>query len=303
MESMETVDTGSLEGAAEAAEQESQEVESTVEEQTLAENDKKPVQRFKVKVDGEELEVDEAELKRSYAHAKAAAKRMEEAAEMRKAYQKQIAIAEGFEKFIHNVKDNPEAIFALAEQLGHDVDDLVMKRAAERLKYEYMDESQRRAYDNERELNRYKQIEAQQREAQRQQAEQQALANVRQSVENELVEFFTESQIKPTPEILERIALLKYNAGLEGKRISVADAYKHAKASIDKARARMLANLSEDDFKNLPDDARRKLRQTDMKQFNQTRRPTAQASAPQVKKPMSTDDFFAMKDKQFSKRK
>lgn len=303
MESMESMDTGSLEGAAEAAEQESQNVESTIEEQTLDENDKKPVQRFKVKVDGEELEVDEAELKRSYAHAKAAAKRMEEAAEMRKSYQKQIAIAEGFEKFIHNVKDNPEAIFALAEQLGHDIDDLVMKRAAERLKYEYMDEDQRRAYDNERELRRYKEIEAQQREAQRQQDEQQALANVRQSVENELVEFFTESQIKPTPEILERIALLKYNAGLEGKRISVADAYKHAKASIDKARSRMLANLTEDDFRNLPDDARKKLRQTDMKQFNAGRRPTAQASAPTVKKPMSTDDFFAMKDKQFSKRK
>lgn len=303
MESMESVET-SLEGAAEAAEQESNEVEGSLQDvQTDEQREQKPVQKYKVKVDGEELEVDEAELKRSYAHAKAAAKRMEEAAEMRKSYQKQIAIAEGFEKFIHNVKDNPEAIFALAEQLGHDVDDLVMKRAAERLKYEYMDESQRRAYDNERELQRYKQIEAQQREAQRQQAEQQALANVRQNVENELVEFFTESQIKPTPELLERIALLKYNAGLEGKRISVADAYKHAKASIDKARSRMLANLTEDDFKNLPDDARKKLRQTDMKQFNQSRRPTAQASAAQVKKPMSTDDFFAMKDKQFSKRK
>jgi len=303
MEGMEAVET-SLEGAAEAAEQESNEVEGSLEDvQTDEQRDQKPVQKYKVKVDGEEIEVDEAELKRSYAHAKAAAKRMEEAAEMRKQYAKQIQIAEGFEKFIHNVKDNPQAIFSLAEQLGHDVDDLVMKRAAERLRYEYMDEDQRRAYDNERELRRYKELEQRQAELQRQQAEQQALANTRQQVEDEFVQFFTESKIKPTPELLERIALLKYNAGLEGKRISVADAYQTAKASIDKARARMLANLSEDDFKNLPDDARKKLRQTDMRQFNSGRRPTAQASAPAVKKPMSTDDFFAMKDKQFSKRK
>jgi hypothetical protein len=40
-----------------------------------------------------------------------------------------------------------------------------------------------------------------------------------------------------------------------------------------------------------------------MRQFNAGKRPTTQASAPQNKKPMSTDDFFAMKEKQFSKRK
>jgi hypothetical protein len=134
--------------------------------------EQKAIAKFKVKVDGQEMEVDENELKRSYAHAKAAAKRMEEASEMRKSYQRQIQIAEGFEKWIDNVKTNPEALFSLAEQLGLDVDDIAMKRAAERLKYEYMDENQRRAYDNERELSRYKQLEQRQAEQQRQQAEQ-----------------------------------------------------------------------------------------------------------------------------------
>jgi hypothetical protein len=303
---MESMDTGSvdggLEGAASDAELESNEVESDIKERKQT-PEQKALPKFKVKVDGEELEVDENELKRSYAHAKAAAKRMEEAAEMRKSYQRQIQIAEGFEKWIDNVKSNPEALFSLAEQLGLDVDDIAMKRAAERLKYEYMDENQRRAYDNERELSRYKQLEQQQQEKQRQEAEQQYLAKTRESVESEFVQFFTEQGIKPTPEILERIALLKYNAAVQGKRISVADAYKHAKASSDQARLRMLANLSEDDFKNLPDDAHKKLRQTDMRQFNAGKRPTAQASAPQNQKPMSTDDFFAMKDKQFSRRK
>jgi hypothetical protein len=300
-------DTGSLEGAAEAAEQDLQGVESELQDQSEQKKqtaEQKALAKFKVKVDGEELEVDENELKRSYAHAKAAAKRMEEAAEMRKAYQRQIQIAEGFEKWIDNVKNNPEAVFGLLEQLGVDPDELAMRRAAERLKYEYMDEDQRRAYDNERELRRYKEMEQKQAELQRQQAEQQFLAKARESVESEFVDFFTEQGIKPTAGMLARIAELKLGAAATGRSLSMADAFKRVQAEQQKARLELLANLSDDDIKALPKESLQKLRQTDMRQYNAGRRPTAQsASTPQVKKPMSTDDFFAMKDKQFSKRK
>ncbi len=301
MESMESVDTGSLEGAASAAEQDSQGIEQELGQKPKPEQ--KPVNKYKVKVDNEELEVDEDELKRGYAHNKAAAKRMEQAAEMRKQYEREVQIAKGFEQWIDNVKSNPEALFSLAEQLGLDVDDIAMKRAAERLKYEYMDENQRRAYDNERELQRYKQMEQKQAELQRQQAEQQFVAKARETVENEFVEFFTEQGIRPTPTVLARIAELKLGAASAGKQISVAQAYQRVVKEQQQARLELLANLSEDDIKSLPKEQLQKLRQADMRQFNQGRRPTAQASAP-TKKPqaMSTDDFFAMKDKQFSKR-
>jgi hypothetical protein len=305
---MESVDTGSvdssLEGAASAAEQDSHGIESELlEGQKKPTPEQKALAKFKVKVDGQEMEVDENELKRSYAHAKAAAKRMEEASEMRKSYQRQIQIAEGFEKWIDNVKSNPEALFSLAEQLGLDVDDIAMRRAAERLKYEYMDENQRRAYDNERELSRYKQMEQRQAELQRQQAEQQYIAKARETVESEFVDFFTEANVKPTPTMLARIAELKLGAAAAGRSLSVADAYKRVLAVEQKARLDLIANLSDEDIKSLPKESLQKLRQTDMRQFNAGKRPTAQASAPQTKKPMSTDDFFAMKDKQFSRSK
>lgn len=303
---MESVETGgSLEGA--ASEVESTELgqdESLDQGQAEAKKEQaKALAKFKVKVDGQEVEVDENELKRSYAHAKAAAKRMEEAAEMRKSYQRQIQIAEGFEKWIDNVKTNPESLFALAEQLGLDVDDIAMRRAAERLKYEYMDDDQRRAYDNDRELRRYKDMEQRQLEAQRQQAEQAYLAKARESVESEFVDFFTEQGVKPTPTMLARIAELKLGAAAAGKSLSMADAFKRVQAEHQKARLDLIANLSDDDIKALPKESLQKLRQTDMRQYNAGKRPTVQASTPQVKKPMSTDDFFAMKDKQFSKRK
>lgn len=302
---MESMDTGgSLEGAASEAEQDSQGIESELQEgQKKPTPEQKAIAKFKVKVDGEELEVDENELKRSYAHAKAAAKRMEEASEMRKSYQRQIQIAEGFEKWIDNVKTNPEALFSLAEQLGLDVDDIAMRRAAERLKYEYMDDNQRRAHDNERELSKYKQLEQRQAEAQRQQAEQQYIAKARESVESEFVDFFTEQGVKPTPTMLARIAELKLSAGTAGRSLSMADAYKRVSAEQQKARLELFANLSDDDIKALPKESLQKLRQTDMRQYNAGKRPTAQASTPQNKTPMSTDDFFAMKDKQFSRRK
>ncbi len=304
MESMETAETGSLEGAASEAENESYGVEEEVKEfGEKQKQEQKPLNKYKVKVDGEELEVDENELKRSYAHAKAAAKRMEEAAEMRKQYQREIQIAKGFEQWIDNVKNNPEAVFGLLEQLGVDPDELAMRRAAERLKYEYMDENQRRAYDNERELQRYKQLEQRQAELQRQQAEAQYLAKARDSVESEFVDFFTEQGVKPTASMLARIAELKLSAASAGRSLSMADAFKRVQHEQQKARLDLLANLSPDDLKALPKEQLQKLRQTDMRQFNAGRRPTAQsASTPQIKKPMSTDDFFAMKDKQFSKR-
>lgn len=306
MESVDTgADTGSLEGAAEAAEQDINSVESELQDQSQQKKaEAKALAKYKVKVDGEELEVDENELKRSYAHAKAAAKRMEEAAEMRKQYQREIQIAKGFEQWIDNVKNNPEALFSLAEQLGLDVDEIAMRRAAERLKYEYMDENQRRAYDNERELNRYKQVEQQRAEQERQFAEQQALANARESVESEFVNFFAEQGIKPTPTTLARIAELKLSAAAAGRSISIADAYKRVQVEQQKARLELIANLSDEDIKALPKESLQRLRQADMRQFNAGKRPTAQsASTPQNTKPMSTDDFFAMKDKQFSKKR
>lgn len=305
---MESVDSGSmegsLEGAASEAEQDSQGIESELQEgQKKQTPEQKAIAKFKVKVDGQEMEVDENELKRSYAHAKAAAKRMEEASEMRKSYQRQIQIAEGFEKWINNVISNPEAVFGLLEQLGVDPDDVAMRRAAEKLKYEYMDDNQRRAYDNERELSRYKQLEQRQAEAQRQQAEQAYIAKARETVESEFVDFFTEAGVKPTPTMLARIAELKLGAAAAGRSLSMADAYKRVSAEQQKARLDLIANLSDDDIKSLPKESLQKLRQTDMRQFNAGKRPTTQASAPQNKQPMSTDDFFAMKEKQFSKRK
>jgi hypothetical protein len=103
--------------------------------------------------------------------------------------------------------------------------------------------------------------------------------------------------------MLARIAELKLGAAAAGRSLSMADAFKRVQAEQQKARLEMLANLSDEDIKALPKESLQKLRQTDMRQYNAGRRPTAQsASTPQTKKPMSTDDFFAMKDKQFSKR-
>ena len=298
---MESVDTGSLEGAASAAEAESNEVEQEVQSPTEKAEAKR---RYKVKVDQEEIEVDEDELKRGYAHNKAAAKRMEQAAELRKQYEREVQIAKGFEQWIDNVKNNPEAVFSLLEQLGHNPDDLAMKRAAERLKYEYMSEQERRAYDNERELSRYRDLEQRREMEQRQQAEQAILAKARETVESEFVEFFTEQKIQPTASVLARIAELKLGAAQAGRQLSVAQAYERVKAELQKARLDLLANLSEDDIKALPKEQLQKLRQQDMRAFNKGGRSTSQqASAPARKpQPMSTDDFFAMKDKQFSKR-
>ena len=103
--------------------------------------------------------------------------------------------------------------------------------------------------------------------------------------------------------MLARIAELKLGAAAAGRSLSMADAYKRVSAEHQKARLDLIANLSDDDIKSLPKESLQKLRQQDMRQYNAGKRPTTQASTPQSKTPMSTDDFFAMKEKQFSRRK
>lgn len=80
--------------------------EPTPEDQKQAE----AIRKHKVKVDGEELEVDDDELKRGYSHQKAANKILQEGLAARK---------QALE-FIEMMKKDPKSIFEIAQKMGHD---------------------------------------------------------------------------------------------------------------------------------------------------------------------------------------
>ncbi len=97
-------------------------------QETVSEAAKEAMRKYKVKVDGEELEVDEDELKRGYSHQKAANKLFQDAKIARKQS----------EEFIMMMKD-PKKFFETAQKLGHDPRELAEKYLASQLEDELMD--------------------------------------------------------------------------------------------------------------------------------------------------------------------
>lgn len=97
-------------------------------QETVKEAAQEALKKYRVKVDGEELEVDEDELKRGYSHQKAANKFLQEGKMARKQA----------EEFVQMMKD-PKTFFETAQKLGHDPRELAEKYLAAQLEDELMD--------------------------------------------------------------------------------------------------------------------------------------------------------------------
>lgn len=105
------------------------------------------IRKFKVKVDGQELEVDEAELLKGYGHQRAASKRMQEAIKMRKQA----------EEFIGLLKDK-NALFQVIQKLGHDPRQLSEEYLGSIVEDELLDPKEREFRKTKAELQRLKEL-------------------------------------------------------------------------------------------------------------------------------------------------
>lgn len=113
--------------------------EQTTEQLTPAE-----VRKYQLKVDGEDIEVDEDELKRGYGATKAAQKRMSDAAQMRKQA----------EELIHLLKTDPRKALS-HPSLGHDPNKLAEMWLTEQLELAAMSPQQRELMETKQRLSQY----------------------------------------------------------------------------------------------------------------------------------------------------
>lgn len=128
-------------------------------------------QMFKVTVDGQELEVDEDEMRRGYSHAKKAATALQEAARIRKEAE---AVARLF-------KEDPLAVF---QHLGLDPNQFAEKIINDRLQEAMMDPKDRELQKYKTDLQRYQE----QERIAREQHEQEQAALAQEQLANTLVE-------------------------------------------------------------------------------------------------------------------
>lgn len=112
------------------------------------------VRKYKVKVDGEELDVDENELIRGYSHQRAANKILQQGAAARKQA----------EEFISMMRD-PEKFWEVAKKIGHDPRKQAEEYLARQLEDELLDPRDRKLKETEAKLRQMEDMDRAQKEA------------------------------------------------------------------------------------------------------------------------------------------
>lgn len=186
--------------------------------------EKKPTpDRYKVPIDGREIEVDIEELKRGYSHASAAAKRMQEAAEIRKAEQARRERA---------LKGD----MAWLTEMGVPEDQLIKwaeKRILESIEYEQLPDHEKELRKAKSERERLEKELAQLKQKDREAFEAQLAEKAAAEIDAEIAQALQSYQGKKTPRLVRRVAEAMY-AHLEKNNASLpsSKAFEIAKKSI-----------------------------------------------------------------------
>lgn len=150
---------------------------------------------FKLKVDGQDLELTESEVIKLAQQGKSADKRFQEAAMTRKEA----------EELIKYAQDNPKEFF---KRTGKNARQWAEEYLLEEIQREAMTPEQKRAWENEQELKRYRDTE----KAEKARAEQERMAQLEQhhmkSYDQMFVQALTESGLPRTPYTIKRMAEL-----------------------------------------------------------------------------------------------
>lgn len=162
-------------------------------------------QRFKVPVDGQEMEVDLDELKRGYSHSRAANKRMQEAAAIRKQEEtrKQRAMSGDLEWLSGELGVPEEQVLKWAE-----------KKLLNQIEYEQLPESERARRKAEAEKESLKKQLDEMTAKQRREAETMILERAYAEVDDEIGKALESFKGKKTPRLIRRVAEAMY-ANLE----------------------------------------------------------------------------------------
>lgn len=255
--------------------------------------------RFRVPVDGEELEVDLEELKRGYSHGRAASKRMQEAAQIRKQEEaRKERASKGDFSWLqeYGVPKNDVLKWAEKELL-----DLIEFEALPEPEKNYRTEKQKR----EALEKQLEELSAKERA----QVEQQIADKAFGEIDDEIAKALESYKGKKTPRLVRRVAEAMY-ANLEKNQepIPSTKALERAKAGLSEDIQEYLNTSSPQDviklFSKEQMSALRKHFVAEAQEGNPFgRQVTAKPGATQSTrtKPVSTDDFFKKLESKFGR--
>jgi hypothetical protein len=252
--------------------------------------------KFKVKVDGQESEVDESELVASYQKSKAADKRFQEAAQKAKqAEQIMAALESGDIKFIEQKLGKEKAKALFEDYLIQD------------LEYQSLSPAEKRARELEMENKSLKELQEQEKKQRAEQEKQAYLQKAHEEIDNEVHQALSELGIKPTPRLAVRI-VDEMIAKLEGKgeAMSAKDASARALKGLQTDIAEYLPTLSLEQLQQIiPPKVIDMLREGEVNRVlgdrAQRRTKPQQSSQPKPQKPVGIDEYFKQLEKKINK--
>lgn len=184
-----------LEASDESTEEHSEEVVDEAAEKIKAKEVKgSEGQLFKIKVEGQELEVTQDEMVRLAQMGKSGQKAMQERAEMQKQVQ----------SFVEALRNDPKSV--LAEDLGIDVTEFAQQILADKLEEEALDPAERRARAAEAKLERMLKEQEDYKKRQEEESFQAEVLKYEQELEAQVQEAFEESKLPKKPIFLSRMA-------------------------------------------------------------------------------------------------
>ncbi len=243
---------------------------------------------YKVMVDGQEQEIDEDTLKKGYSHNSAAAKRMDEAARVRKEA----------EEVIRYFKSNPRDAMA---RLGLDPRQFAEQFINDELEEALMDPKDKELRQYKKQVEEY---EANKRKAQEQYAQEQMQAEVErqtEAIQTEMIQTLETAGLPKTERTVGRIIYYMQSAINAGYNVSPKDVIEHVRNDYVHDFKSMLGGLSEQQIEMfLGADLVRKVAKSSVKaQAKETIVPKAINQNRQVvkqeKKIQSPRDFFSRK--------
>lgn len=269
---------------------------------TPAKEPTEPVARkLKGKVNGREIEVDEATLLRDWQKYQAADEKFRAASEKEKKYGKY----EEFERALQN-KD----LSILSKYVDPDtIRQFSEKQLLSYLEYEGMTDEQKELYETRNKLKEYEdeksQTEKQREEQERLQINSQAV----QLLDKEIADTFRELGVKPTPAKIMRMAMHMEAALSQEKPVFMSgkEAYRRATKDLSQDLNGYLESLDEKEIANvLPkkiiDAIRKHSIETAQAPFARNRSQDSTSSETGTKVRTTTDDFFKQLDNKYQRR-
>lgn len=192
---------------------------------------------YRVTVDGQDMEVDENELRRGYTHAKAASKRMEEAAMSKKEA----------EQVLRVFRENPKEAFRL---LGRDARQFAEQVINEELSEALLSPQEKELRDYKRKVERY---EGERRTAQEQYEREQMesdIARQAESIQSEIINVLDSAGLPKTERTVSRIVYYMQSALQAGYNVSPRDVIDQVKQDYKYDINSLLGGLPEEALKD-----------------------------------------------------